>query len=413
MQKLLYISCESGDHNHVTRHLASWGIELEQVTSCARAFARLINAADAGSPLPVVLLDATRLDFNPAHFAHTTRSDRQLDGVRLLLITPAVGEHERIRLKHAGYSRLLDIPVDKTLLFDALHEQPRSPDTLTDIPRIMDRYQQSHSPLPPMEILICEPDEINCRMLTRLLERDHHRVFQVSDGEQALQALEHHTFDLAIIGMDIPVITGNEVVSTYRITHINRIDMPFIMLCDATPVDLGDAGANAILTRPVKPRALLDSLAEVCPQNESGPTDTASKAALRNATVRSMYQNLPVLDFTLLKELEELGRNYEFLGRLSESFLSDMEQLLQHMTQALVQQDHARFTDCAQALKSSAASIGASRLYDLCTRACQLAPTDWGPEILSLLHEIEAATNSTRTSLNAYLERYKHNLSEV
>jgi len=303
--------------------------------------------------------------------------------------------------------------VDKTLLFDALHEQPRTPDTLTDIPRIMDRYQQSRAPLPPMEILICEPDEINCRMLTRLLERDHHRVFQVGDGEQALQALEHHTFDLAIIGTDIPVITGNEVISTYRITHINRIDMPFIMLCDATPADLGEAGANAILTRPVKPRALLDSLAEVCPQNEPGLADTASKAALRNATVRSMYQNLPVLDFTLLKELEELGRNYEFLGRLSESFLSDMEQLLQHMTQALVQQDHARFTDCAQALKSSAASIGANRLYDLCTRACQLAPTDWGPEILSLLHEIEAATNSTRTSLNAYLERYKHNLSAV
>jgi two-component system sensor histidine kinase RpfC len=264
-----------------------------------------------------------------------------------------------------------------------------------------------------MEILVCEPDEINCRMLTRLLERDHHRVFQVSDGEQALQALEHHAFDLAIIGMDIPVITGNEVVSTYRITHINRLDMPFIMLCDAAPADLREAGADAILTRPVKPRALLDTLAEVCPQNESGLTDAASKTALRNTTVRSMYQNLPVLDFSLLKELEELGRNYEFLGRLSESFLSDMDRLLQHMTQAFVQQDHARFIDCAQALKSSAASIGANMLFDLCARACQLAPTDWGAETLSLLHEIEDATKSTRASLNTYLERYQHNLSEV
>ena len=413
MGKLLYISREPGDHNHVARHLASWGIELEQVPSCARAFARLINAADAGSPLPTVLLDATRLDFNPAHFAHTTRSDKQLDGVRLILITPAVGEHERIRLKHSGYSRLLDIPVDKTLLFNALHGHPQPPDSLTDIPRIIDRYQQSHSPVPPMEILVCEPDEINCRMLTRLLERDHHRVFQVSDGEQALQALEHHAFDLAIIGMDIPVITGNEVVSTYRITHINRLDMPFIMLCDTAPADLRETGVDAILTRPVKPRALLDTLAEVCPQNEPSLTDAASKTALRNATVRSMYQNLPVLDFSLLKELEELGRNYEFLGRLSESFLSDMDRLLQHMTQALVQQDHARFIDCAQALKSSAASIGANMLYDLCARACQLAPTDWGPEILSLLHEIEDATKSTRASLNTYLERYQHNLSEV
>jgi two-component system sensor histidine kinase RpfC len=413
MQDLLYISREPGDHNHIARHLASWGIELEQVTSCARASARLINVADAGGPLPIVLLDATRLDFNPAHFAHTIRFDSQLNGVRLILITPAVGEHERIRLMHAGYSRLLDVPVDKTLLFNALHDEPHPAGSLADIPQIIDRYQQSHSPVSPMEILVCEPDEINCRLITRLLERDNHKVFQVGDGEQALQALENHAFDLAIVGMDIPVISGHEVVCTYRITHINRLDMPFIMLTDAAPTDSWDAGADAILTRPVKPRELLDTLAEVCQQNGSGLTDAAGTTALRNATVRSMYQNLPVLDLSLLKELEELGRNYDFLELLSESFLSDMDQLLQQITHAFAQQDHARFIDCAQALKSSAASIGANVLYDLCARACQLAPADWGSEVLSLLHDIEDATNSTRASLNAYLEQYKHNLSEI
>jgi two-component system sensor histidine kinase RpfC len=413
MQKLLYISRESGDRNHVTRHLASWEIELEQVSSCARAFARLINAADAGSPLPIVLMDATRLDSNPAYFAHTIRFDYQLDGVRLVLITPAVGEQECIRLKHAGYSSLLDIPVDKTLLFNALHDKPCPPGSLTDIPQIIDRYQQSRSPVSPMEILVCEPDEINRRIITRLLEREHHKVFQASDGEQALQALENHAFDLAIIGMDIPVITANEVVSTYRITHINRLDMPFIMLTDSAATDIREAGVDAVLTRPVKPRALLDALAEVCQQNRSGLTDAAGKTALRNATVRSMYQNLPVLDLSLLKELEELGRNYAFLGHLSKSFLGDMDQLLQQMTHAFAQQDHAHFIDCAHALKSSAASIGANVLYDLCARACQSVPADWGSEVLSLLHEIEDATKSTRASLNAYLEHYKQNLSEA
>ena len=407
MQKLLYISRESDDHNHVARHLASWGIELEQVPSCARACARLINASDEGNPIPIVILDGTRLNFNPAHFAYTIRFDNQLDEVRLILITPAVVEHERIRLKHAGYSVLLESPVDKTLLFNALHDEQRPPASLAGIPQIIDRYQQSQAPVSPMEILVCEPDGINCRLITRLLERHHHKVFQVGDGEQALQALEDHTFDLAIMGMDSPVITGNEVVSSYRITHINRIDMPFILLTDAASTDTREAGVDALLTRPVRPRELLDTLAEVCQKNAAG------KTALRKATVRSMYQNLPVLDFSLLKELEELGRNYDFLRLLSESFLSDMDQLLQQMTHAFAKQDHARFIDCAHALKSNATSIGANVLYDLCTRACQLAPADWGSEVLSLLHELENTTQSTRASLNAYLEQYNHNLSEV
>jgi len=386
-------------------------MELEQVTSCARAFAYLINAADAGSPLPLVLLDGTRLDFNPVHFAQTIRRDSQLNGTRLVLITPEIGEQERTRAIRVGYSKLLGTPVDKTLLFNALHNQPHPSSAPADIPRIIDRYRQSHSPVSPKEILICEPDENTCRMITKLLERNDHWVFQVSDGEQALQALENHVFDLAIIDMDIAAMTGTELVSTYRITHINRIDMPFIMVTDSVSTDTGGSGVDAILTRPVNPRALLDTLAAVCQQNRLGLADDSSNASLRNAAVRSMYLNLPVLDLALLKELEELGRNYDFLELLSESFLGDMDQLLQKMTRAFAQKNHERFIDCAHALKSSAASIGAHMLHDLCARACQLVPSDWGSDVLSLLHEIEDATKSTRANLNSYLEQYKHNLN--
>jgi two-component system sensor histidine kinase RpfC len=411
MQKLLYISRESNDHHHIARHLASWGIELEQVTSCARAFAYLINAVDAGSPLPLVLLDGTRLDFNPVHFAQTIGRDSQLNGTRLVLITPEIGEQERTRAIKVGYSKLLSTPVDKTLLFNALHDQPHPSNAPADIPRIIDHYQQSHSRVSPKDILICEPDENTCRTIKKLLERYDHWVFQVSDGEQALQALENHAFDLAIIDMDIPAMTGTELVSTYRITHINRIDMPFIMVTDSGSTDIRESGVDAILTRPVNTKALLDTLATVCQQDSFDLADDSSNASLRNAAVRSMYLNLPVLDLTLLKELEELGRNYDFLELLSESFLGDMDQLLQKMTHAFAQKNHERFIECAHALKSSAASIGAHMLHDLCARACQLAPSDWGSNVLALLHEIENATKSTRTNLNSYLEQYKHNLN--
>jgi hypothetical protein len=52
-------------------------------------------------------------------------------------------------------------------------------------------------------------------------------------------------------------------------------------------------------------------------------------------------------------------------------------------------------------------------LYDLSARACQRVPAAWGSETLSLLHEIEDATKSTRASLNAYLEQYKQNIKKT
>lgn len=414
MQKLLYISSKTGDHHHIARHLASWGIELEQVNSCARAFSCLINVYDAGDPITLVLLDGTRLDCNPVHFARTIGSDRQLAETRLVLIAPKISEHDNIQLLYAGYSSVLDVPVDKTLLFNALHDQPVSYGLPTNIPQIIDRYQQHRPPASPMDVLVCEKDEVTRRMIIRLLERDEHRVYEVSDGEQALQALENHAFDLAIIDMDIPVISGNDVVSTYRFTHINRLEMLFILITDAVSTDTREreAGVDTVLTRPVRPRALLDALTEVSRKFRSGTAADSGTAPLRDAAVRSMYQNLPVLDHDLLQELEELGRDYDFLELLSESFLSDMDKLLQQMTHAFAQHNHERFMDCAQALKSSAASIGAKLLYDLSTRACQLSPTHSGPDVLSLLHEIEDAGKSTRESLNAYLKQYKLNFRE-
>lgn len=414
VSKLLYVTQETRDRHDIARHLHGWGVEMEGANTCAKAFARMINAADAGTPIPLVLLDGTRLDFDPIHFAHAVSSDSQLHGTSLVLITADPGGNEGIRLRQAGYSMLLAVPVDKTLLFDSLHIRAAQAGFSAHLPRLIERYQRSRITTLPRDILLCEPDELACRTIKGVLQREGHKVFLVADGEQALQALEECVFDLAIIDMELPLMTGDQVARIYRFTSLNRLDIPFILVTQTVSGEVlaaaRDAGIEAVLPRPVEPGVLLDTLVGFGHRNPSA--DVFGPAFRRKSNTRLDHAHLPALDLSRLKELEELGREDSFLRVLCEGFLSEIEYLLGQMALASAPGHHDRFIEHAEALKGSAACIGAVVLYELTACACRVAAADFDAEAPLLLREIESAAMAARVSLKAYLKRREHTVNK-
>ncbi len=414
VSKVLYVTLETRDRHDIARYLHGWGVEMEGANTCAKAFARLINAADDGTPIPLVLLDGTRLDFDPIHFAHAVSSDTQLQGTSLVLITTEPGGNEGLLLRQAGYSMLLATPVDKTLLFDSLHVRGTQSGLSAHLPRLIERYQRAHVATLPRDILVCEPDELACRTIKAVLQREGHKVFLVNDGEQALQALEECVFDLAIIDMELPLMTGDQVARIYRFTSLDRRDMPFMLVTQTVSGEVlaaaREAGIEAVLPRPVEPGVLLETLVGFAHRDVSGKAGAFGSASRGRPDIRSDLANLPALDLSRLKELEALGRDDSFLTVLCEGFLSEIDFLLEQMAQACAPGNQARFMENAEALKGSAACIGALALYELSACACRLPGSDFEAEALPLLREIESAATAARTSLNAYLKGREHNV---
>jgi hypothetical protein len=124
------------------------------------------------------------------------------------------------------------------------------------------------------------------------------------------------------------------------------------------------------------------------------------------------HANLPALDLSRLKELEALGREESFLKVLCEGFLSEIDYLLGQMALASAPGNHQRFIEHAEALKGSAACIGALVLYELTASACRLPADDFDAEAPLLLREIETAAMAARVCLKAYLKRREHNVNK-
>jgi two-component system sensor histidine kinase RpfC len=85
---------------------------------------------------------------------------------------------------------------------------------------------------------------------------------------------------------------------------------------------------------------------------------------------------LPVLDQALLDRLRQLDDDEDFLGALIQDFIADGEQLIADLETGAAALDAATFRDQAHALRSSAAHIGATALFELCLSWRGIGPAE-------------------------------------
>ena len=110
---------------------------------------------------------------------------------------------------------------------------------------------------PDPQILIIDDDRELGEMLTEFLAPDHLHVSARVSGEEGLEALRDASWDLVILDIMLPGMSGIDVLKTIR----KDSDIPIIMLTargDDVDRILGlEFGADDYLTKPFNPRELL------------------------------------------------------------------------------------------------------------------------------------------------------------
>ena len=77
-------------------------------------------------------------------------------------------------------------------------------------------------------ILVVDDNEMNRDMLARRLARRGYTVAVAEDGQQALQMIEAQPFDLVLLDIMMPGISGLEVLKRLR-QRYSVADLPIIM----------------------------------------------------------------------------------------------------------------------------------------------------------------------------------------
>lgn len=406
--RVLLISSGTGSRSLVFGYLKTWEVEMSMAENTAQAFALLVNATHSGRPFQTVLLDQEHLDMYALQFIAAARSESSLSELSLVLIRTKEDNKTADEYLKAGFSCVLESPVEKRLLFNALHASiTAQPNANEGVIRLNDRYKRHAGIMQSgLKILVAEDNPTNQKVISKILESANHRPTLVANGEQALDALGRESFDLVILDMQMPVISGLEVIKIFHFTHPKDSPIRFIVLtANATTEaknECQEAGADAYLTKPIEPAKLLDQIDRLVPKG-AGIRSRVKVAAQAPVIQASATPSDHVLNDATLASLEIMGKHSTFMPELIHGFLHDTEQLLDDMQMAIKEKRYEDFKDIAHAMKGSAGSVGAQSLYDVCVRAYGMKEEVLFSEATSLMHDFVTQYASARYEFLDYL----------
>lgn len=334
----------------------TWGLEcsaLDDTDECRR------RLAAGPRDVRAVFVDEAQLG-DPDRFISETRKHGDGTGLVLLRRTPAT---ERADELASRFPAELDLPTEKPLVFNALYA------VQSELPaddRVIELARHRRAPGPRQaraRILVADDNSTNQEVIRLILESAGHEARIVSDGEEALDALEEASWDLALIDMHMPHRSGIDVIKTYRFMTTSGPATPMVLLTADTSnearQEAESAGAVACLNKPVGARDLTQLLARVLEgEAQTTPSPEAITREPRPSRADPADKTSELVSEKTLQQLATMARDPAFMSDLIENFLTDAEKLIQHLESAEAAADLEGIHYHAHALHGSAGNLG-------------------------------------------------------
>jgi two-component system sensor histidine kinase RpfC len=372
------------------RRLMAWGVETSPVADLARA----CEALERSQRHRVVL--AIGADPQQAVTYGAVLADRFADEPLDLILVGPNGRSEGPPCLAVLPPEVADEP-----LYNALHAALAVPEAPAD-----DALTTPWRGGASRRILVAEDNRTNQKVIERMLRSVGHEVTIVDNGEQALAALEASTFDVVLMDLNMPVMGGLEAIKLHRFAASGERMPRFVALTadasDETRRESAEAGIDAYVTKPVEVRELLSLVDRL---TRSGPVPPAPEPRPSAVVLPHprLAEALPVLDHDCLERLRQLDDEDGFVAAVISDFLEDADQLVRQIACAAAARDAVAFRDGAHALRSSAAHIGATAIFELCLAWRRITPEELAEQGASHAARLEAAFEQLRAALRAVL----------
>jgi len=225
------------------------------------------------------------------------------------------------------------------------------------------------------------------------------RVVEAHNGQSALDRLLSQRIDIAVLDIQMPDVSGIEVIRTVA-KRYERNAMPLIALTADTTDECHrrclDAGAIAILHKPVTMHSLYRELYR---------SVTSANAAQNKQPVCGLLytHKRDEIDYALLHELAHSAQHPNYMPRLVACFKRDGEQLLGQLRYALRDENMTESRALLHRLKGMSGAIGAYPIATLCHENLMSPDTELRVSASVLMKRLFHLHGETTKLLERYL----------
>ena len=390
--------------NVIRPSLRYWQVSFDWVRTATRALSQMIQSNDEGNPYETVVVDQSCLsDIDAVQFAQLVKAEGLLDSTSMVLINSTDTMIDTNNSNQYYISAIANAE-EKRPLFNALHAAQSVNLNDSNIVSMAEHYAKQAGAA-GLNILVAEDNQVNQQVIEGILRHAGHNVRIASAGDSALDILSDDLdkIDMLILDMNMPEISGVEVVKSLRFMDTSG-QLPVIMLtADATPEAKEaslNAGANRFLTKPIDARGLLECIASLSKNIRKAK---ASKPILQPVSRRHLQSNFAEsewYDNIVLHELDILGKDPDFIKALLSNFENEGLKHIEKLKQA-IQDDYLEYRERLHAIKGSATELGANKLAQTCQEAEMLKPYDMDSEKINQMYSrVEKVFKSTVAALN-------------
>ena len=384
--------------------LKYWQVNFDWVRTPTRALSQMIQTHDEGQAYETIVVDQSCLvDINAVQFAQLVKAEGLLENTSMVLINSSDTMIDANNSHHYYISAIAN-PEEKRPLFNALHAAQSVNLNDTKIVTMAEHYAKQAGAA-GLNILVAEDNKVNQQVIEGILRNAGHNIRIASSGDKALDILsdELDNIDMLILDMNMPEISGVEVVKSLRFMDTSD-QLPVIMLtADATPEAREaslSAGANRFLTKPIDARGLLECIASLSKNIRKAKASKPTSKLESRRHLQSNFVESEWYDHFVLHELDILGDDPDFIKTLLSNFESEGLRHIEYLKQA-IQDDYLEYREQLHALKGSATELGAGKLVQTCQEAEDLKPYDMASEkIKQMCVRVEKVFKSTVAALN-------------
>jgi signal transduction histidine kinase/CheY-like chemotaxis protein/HPt (histidine-containing phosphotransfer) domain-containing protein len=358
--------------------LGNWKMKPQAVPGGHEALEAMEQAAIAGTPFSLALIDANMPVMDGYDLAKRMRESGNCGRIKIIMLTSSGQRGDASRCREFSIDGYLTKPVRQSDLMDAIATALADMTQEEKEPQLITRHSLRES-RQHLEVLLAEDNAVNQKVAVRILEKAGHKVQVAENGIEAVKALEEKAFDLVLMDLQMPEMGGFEATAVIREKeretggHIPIIAMTAHAMKGDRKACL-EAGMDDYVPKPVKAEALLGAIEGLVPpqqQTVDVKKETDGKI-LDRETLLSRVDN----DTELLKEIAGL-------------FLESCPKLMADIQAAVSNRDMKGLERAAHTLKGSVSNFFAQEAVDAALQLESIARSGDTAQAEGALRELE------------------------
>lgn len=261
-------------------------------------------------------------------------------------------------------------------------------------PRVKEAYHHDED-FSNKKFLIADDEPFNIKLLQTLLDKHHAQYDTAVDGGEAMDLLEKNRYDIVLLDLKMPKLSGWEVAKKVRETDNPNKEQPLIALtATVAQIDKQKAqssGFDHILRKPFDEAELFTIISKSAP-GKTMSTMSNSKSIPKTAEIN-------------LESLEKMG-DKSFVVDMVETFIESANKEWTILELALEAHDLDTVANSAHKIVAPARHLKANNLVPLLKEIEKTADSGDSP-VVELLLKTQKELDMVILALNKYLEKEK------